>query len=166
MDEPVKLFAAILTVSPSLVDELRPKLEKKWGKVHSESALLPVEIRLRKFFVFRKLVEPEALVEAKRWTQSLEEDAAREGKFDVERPLDLDPGYFTLGKVVRASSKDLSHRIAVGRGVFAEVLYRFRSSVYAAMEWTPAEYRTREYVDFFLQARRALADQVANKELH
>ena len=42
------------------------------------------------------------------------------------RPLNLDPGYLTLGKLVLASTKDFAHRIYLGRGIYAEVTLYYR----------------------------------------
>ncbi|MHC4608049.1 MAG: DUF4416 family protein [Planctomycetota bacterium] len=171
--EPVKLFFSVLTGFPSLMADLRGRLEKKWGPIDVESPLFPHPHLVgeemgadvaRKLCTFRRLIDPATLPGIRIWAAAEEKRAAKSRKYDAKRPLDLDPGYVTPYQVVLSSARSLSHRIALGRGVYGEVTLRWRSTVFGAMEWTPNEYRTREVADFFVEARRALGEQIARNE--
>ena len=140
----------------------------------------------RKFVSFERLIASEEIVEIKRLTNAMEEELAREirdcpasgtvpdfpnaAKGDSPlnsdkgtvpiRPVNLDPGYLTLSKVVLATTKDYSHRLYLGRGIYAEVTLRFHKGAYEPWEWTYRDYRTAEYGAFFLEMRKRLSEQL------
>ena len=58
--------------------------------------------------------------------QRWEEEYAAAAGHAEPRPLNLDPGYLTLGKLVLASTKDFAHRIYLGRGIYAEMTLFYR----------------------------------------
>ena len=72
------------------------------------------------------------------------------------RPLNLDPGYLTLGKLVLASTKDFAHRIYLQRGIYAEVTLIYRHHRWQHHEFTFADYRRVDYQQFFSQCREWL----------
>jgi hypothetical protein len=69
------------------------------------------------------------------------------------RPLNLDPGYLTLGKLLLASTKDFAHRIYLGRGIYAEVTLQYKHGAWRHHEYTFADYRRADYQRFFSQCR-------------
>ena len=173
--EPVKPFIGVITGHPDLMKELRPHLKRKWGEIDVESSLFPLPRETphdedlgpdlyRKLFSFRTLMAPDRLVDAKTWAVSVESRSAWKRLTPATRPLDIDPGYLTLSKIVLASAFDRSHRIALGNGVHAEVLMHWGSRVYTPREWTTPDFRTRPVARFFCQARERLKDQISRKE--
>ena len=110
---------------------------------------------VRRFVSFRRVIRPERLGSIKVWTMGLEARLSVEGK----RTVNLDPGYLDLGRLVVATRKDQAHRIALGRGVFAEVTLRFRDGRFQPWEWTYPDYRTPEYGAIFEQIRRIYREQ-------
>jgi hypothetical protein len=68
------------------------------------------------FWTFETLIDPGRLREIKRQTNAWEAEYAAGHAADcgVPRPLNLDPGYIGLGKLVLASTKDHAHRIYLG----------------------------------------------------
>ncbi len=72
------------------------------------------------------------------------------------RPLNLDPGYIELGKLVLASTKDFAHRIYLGRGIFAEVTLQYKHHLWRHHEYTFADYRREDYQRFFSECREWL----------
>jgi hypothetical protein len=112
---------------------------------------------LRKvFFAFAGLVDPARLVDIKLQTNAWEEEYAGQGKHAEVRPLNLDPGYLTLGKLVLASTKDFCHRIYLERGMYAEVTLFYRHGRWEHHPWTFADYRRRDYQQFFSECREYL----------
>jgi len=109
---------------------------------------------LRKHFVvFRDLVSPDCLPEAKLLANHIEEQSANSGQFPEVRPLNIDPGLLTLGKFMLATTKDQAHRIYIGKGVFAEVTLRFEQGSYVPWPWTYADYRQPCVLEFMNQTR-------------
>jgi hypothetical protein len=112
---------------------------------------------LRKtFWAFEKLRDPAELVEWKLETNAWEEEYARRGDHAEPRPLNLDPGYITLGKLVLASTKDHSHRIYLDRGIYAEVTLSFQGGAWRHHEKTFRDYRRADYQEFFSRCREYL----------
>jgi hypothetical protein len=107
---------------------------------------------LRNFLFFEAVIDPPRLVEAKLAVTQMEEKFSLNGR----RLINLDPGYLTLAKVVLASKKNYSHRINLGRGVFAELELFFRQSRFNPMPYTYADYRDKRFLAFFATARKLL----------
>lgn len=115
---------------------------------------------LRKvFWAFERLVDPATLVDLKLQTNQWEDDYAALGQHPEVRPLNLDPGYLTLAKLVLASTKDFTHRICLSRGIFAEVTLYYRHHRWQHHEWTFPDYRREDYQQFFSQCRDYLYQQ-------
>ena len=112
---------------------------------------------LRKvFWTFERLVDPGSVVDRKLQTNRWEQDYAAMGSHPEPRPLNLDPGYLTLGKLVLASTKDFAHRVYLSKGIYAEVTLQYRHGAWHHHEWTFADYRRPDYQEFFSQARNVL----------
>ena len=107
------------------------------------------------FWVFGPHADPSELIAWKLRTNVLEENYARLGLHPEARPLNLDPGYLTLAKLVLASTKDHAHRIYLGQGIFAEVTLSYKSGQWQPHPWTFPDYRRADYHEFFNLCRRA-----------
>jgi hypothetical protein len=105
------------------------------------------------FFAFVELIDPARLVEIKLQTNAWEQEYAEKGEHAEPRPLNLDPGYLTLGKLVLASTKDFCHRIYLDRGIYAEVTLFYRHGCWEHHPWTFADYRREDYQQFFSECR-------------
>lgn len=102
---------------------------------------------------FDCLVEPDQLVDIKHECNSMEREHY---SLSGNRKANLDPGYLTLGKVVLASTKNNQHRLYLGKGIYGEVTLRYRKKYFEPWEWTFADYRRKEAVQFFIQLRNIL----------
>ncbi|MDI6739167.1 MAG: DUF4416 family protein [Candidatus Edwardsbacteria bacterium] len=65
------------------------------------------------------------------------------------RSVNIDPGYLNESRLVLASCKDFSHRVYLGRGVFAEVTMIYRKNGFQPLDWTYSDYRSPEALRFF-----------------
>ena len=110
----------------------------------------------KQFFVFPHLQDPAKLVDWKLQTNNWETEYARLGRHPEPRPLNLDPGYLTLAKLVLASTKDFAHRIYLDRGIYAEITLFYRHGQWEPHPWTFPDYRRPEYHTFFTQVRQYL----------
>jgi len=170
----VKLFTGVLTGSPETIFEVRNELESLFGRVDEASQLFPFEYtdyyddgmgeRLKKkFFAFQSLVSPEELVEIKLQTNELEKELAGKLETEVARPVNIDPGYVGLSKMVLATTKNYSHRIYLQRGIYAEVTLKYENGRYKPLPWTYPDYRSEEYLDFFHVIRERYSKQLKEK---
>jgi hypothetical protein len=108
---------------------------------------------IKQLLAFRGLVAPDSLADLKRQTGALERRLAGAGDYPEPRPLNLDPGLLTPGKVVLATTKDQAHRVYLRGGVFAEATLRYHAGAFEPWPWTYADYRLPCVHDFLLRAR-------------
>ena len=168
---PVLLILAAFSRYPEAIEWARQKAITAWGSVALESPLF--EFRettyyeptmgsdlLKKFFAFAELMDPGRLADIKLQTGGWELEYAGLGRHPEPRPLNLDPGYIALGKLVLASTKDFAHRIYLSRGIYAEVTLCYRHGGWEALPWTFADYRRPDYHRFFTECREYLHRQL------
>jgi hypothetical protein len=160
--QPVKLIASLLTHQLDLLPAVEQALEQHLGPIDYRSALLPFDMTSyyadefgpslqRVIVTFERLCNADSLAGVKRLTNELEQDWAPEGR----RQVNIDPGYIALGKFILATTKDQSHRIDIGQGIFAEVTLRYRHGTFERWEWTYPDYSSAPYIALFNQLRHA-----------
>ncbi len=108
----------------------------------------------RRFIFFRNLFDTGTLADIKLKTNEIEDALSLDGK----RRINLDPGYITLAKVVLASTKNYSHRICLGKGIYAEItlIYRHNTKTFTPHMFTYTDYQDKENIDLFLKIRNEL----------
>ena len=157
----VKLFCALL-IAPTLpIDEVETVLAETYGGIVLRSTPIPftqttyyereMGTNLTRLYVaFDPLISIAALATVKHTTNRLE---TRWSRPPGQRRVNIDPGYLDLAKVVLASTKDHSHRLYIGDGIFAEVTLRYRQHAFQPWEWTYRDYSTQTTLTFFHQLR-------------
>ncbi len=109
---------------------------------------------LRQFVSFAELIDPGRLASIKVDTNALEERICYEcGLPPGQRPVNLDPGYIELSKLVLATTKNGSHRVYLRDGIYAESTLHYRTGKWAAWPHTYADYASDRYHAFFEQVR-------------
>ncbi|MCA9217939.1 MAG: DUF4416 family protein [Planctomycetales bacterium] len=107
------------------------------------------------------LIDPAILPDVKLQTNKFEEAYRTAHDHPEERPLNLDPGYISEGKLVLASTKNHSHRIYLRDGIFAEITLHYHKKAWQPREWTYPDYKQPEFHDFFDRCRKYLRQQIA-----
>lgn len=162
-EEKAILFTGLLFHNEIYLNEARQRLSSLFGKVFFESPTLewdyseyyraelgwPIK---RSFIFFDGLINSETLPDIKLLTGEIERSLSQDGR----RAINIDPGYLTLSKVVLASTKNYSHRIYMGKGIFAEVTLIFRNKRYRPHLFTYRDYASDSYIDIFMKARQHL----------
>ncbi len=113
----------------------------------------------RKFISFEKLIYPDQISQIKIETNQLEEEIAKKHS-PPTRPINLDPGYLDLAKVVLATTKDYSHRIYLSKGIYAEVTFSYEKRAFKFYEWTYPDYKSPKYQEFFFSLREKFHRQL------
>ena len=169
----VKLIVGMLSADSDLLIRAQHHLQRLFGPIDLTSALWPFDSTdyyedqmgpdlLRQFVAFAELIRPERLAEIKRQTNHLEQVLSDEaGGADSLRPVNLDPGYVTLGKLVLATTKDYSHRVCIGQGIYGEVTLHIHAGGWRAWPWTYPDYAAPTYHGFFTQVRERLKEQLS-----
>jgi Domain of unknown function (DUF4416) len=166
---PVKLFIGMLSPEPALFDACSELVRGKYGPIDAESAVLPWgdteyyrdemgQGIARKFIFFGDLKDAACLSEVKVFTNKIEQDLSERIGERARRRINLDPGYVTEAKVVLATTKDFSHRIYIGEGIYAEVTLRYANAErsFTPLAHTYPDYRTEAYCSLFNAARARL----------
>jgi len=159
----------MLSASAERFDRAEAMLAERFGKVARASAVMPFDFTryyepemganlLRKFLAFEPPMNAADLAEIKLWTNGAEGCFSEAAGLPPRRPINLDPGYVALSKLVLATTKDHAHRIYLGRGIYAEVTLSYLNGAFQPMPWTYPDYRTEPYRRFFEEVR---ADLVA-----
>jgi len=88
----------------------------------------------------------------------LEDRFRRPAQEGSGRRVNIDPGYLTAAKFVLATHKNFSHRLAVGRGVFAELTLGFSRAGMIFHPWTYPDFRSGDYDQALLTIRADFMD--------
>lgn len=158
--DPAKLIISLLMNDRSIKDALVPKLEKYFGPLdfisdwfefnyteyYSREMGSPL---FRKVAVFKDLIEQERLADIKTITNQVEKMWEKKGN----RALNIDPGYMLLSRFILATGKDFSHRIYVGKGIYADLTLMYQKGQFKALGWTYPDYASDEMTEFLQRAR-------------
>ena len=153
------LFMGILSVR-GFPSSLRDRLESEFGPVDIITDSFPFTFTdyyvpemgegIERFFIsFSKLVQPDTLALIKERTNEIEAEWADDGR----RSVNLDPGLLSLSSVVLATTKNRSHRIAIGRSLYAELTLIYQDRHFEALPWTYADYRSEQVQEVLLSFR-------------
>lgn len=107
----------------------------------------------RGFLAFPGAFATENIVGCKLATNAMEKELAADIGGSLPRPVNLDPGYLTLAKLVLASAKNFAHRIHIGSGIYAEVTMQYRDNRWRVLPWTFPDFASGKY-DAFLTGLR------------
>jgi hypothetical protein len=171
--ELVTPIASVFTSDEKLFEPVKETLSKRLGSCIYESSVLPFNHTdyytaemgsdlKRSIFAFNELIVPSKLPALKLWSNSLEQDWAVGSK----RQVNIDVGYISLGKLVLASTKDHSHRLYLGEGIYGEVTLRFVGGQFQPWPWTYPDYASLQYRKIFAEIRRLHREKLRTKSTH
>jgi hypothetical protein len=165
---PVKLFAAITTSDIARWPSIQGKLEKLYSSVDHEMDWYPFnhtqyyqeemgENLSKRMISFAELIQAEKLPDIKLTTNAIEQEFSTNEK----RTINIDPGYLTASKIVLATTKNYSHRIYLGRGIFGDAHLTFRNRCFQPNNWTYPDYKEPFVLTFFEEVRNQYTTQLA-----
>lgn len=169
--KPVKFIVGILAISEELLGEARELIGTRLGPIESLSDVWPFtgsqyyakemsSALLRQFVSITEPADPAGLVEMKLASNQAELDDAAKRSRGSNRAINLDPGYITPAKLVLATTKDYSHRVYLGRDIYAEATLHYHAGTWQAWPWTYPDYAASTYHEFFTQVRSRLLVQL------
>ena len=168
--ESVKFICGFIYAREGSYQQTRHVLERKFGPIDYESEKIDFSFTdyyqpemgsgLKRCFIsFKKLRSPEQFISIKLFCIKLEKKFAFKGK----RSINIDPGYVNEAKLVLTTTKDFSHRIYLGKGIFAEVTLKFKEGSFQHSLTTFPDYRTDLYKDIFKAIRKAYRQDLSNE---
>jgi len=156
----VKLISSLFSSDVNLIMKVIKQMEQHFGlsdwisekiifdrtKYYAKEMGWPL---YRRFISFEKLIYPEFLVEAKLITNTIEDKHLS----DMQRNINIDPGYISLERLVLATGKNYTHRIYLGKGIYADLTLVFHAGTFKSLEWTYPDYRNEQTIDYFNMVR-------------
>jgi hypothetical protein len=164
--DPAKLVVGCIMNDKKWIKQFYQKLEIRFGPVDIISGWMDFAYTdyyykemgsplYRKVFVFKTLIEQDALAEIKEKTNEIE----KEFEIDGKRNVNLDPGYLVSSRFILATGKEYSHRIYIGRKIYADLTLMYtRKKGFVTLDWTYPDYASQSMLAFLTKAR--------NKYLH
>jgi len=170
----VKLIIGILAADEQCLDAATAMIKKKLGPVDLAGEIWPFtqteyykdetgDSILRQFVSIRRTISPERLAKIKLKTNKMEQELATQLNRRVPRPVNLDPGIIEPSKLVLATTKNYSHRIYIGKKIYAEVTLIYDKGQWRPFDYTYPDYRQQHYHDFFGRVRTRLLEQLRSK---
>jgi len=167
--ERVMLFAGFLFNDTLILEKSLELLTKLYGDILFKSQQINWNYSeyynnelgkniLRQFVFFKNLIDPANIVDIKIQTNKFEEMFLDNNR----RRINIDPCYMSLAKIVLATTKNYSHRIYLGKGIYAEVTLIYKNNTFIPFFYTYKDYRGKEYIDIFMKARNELKTILKN----
>ena len=164
---PVKQFVAVLWARPDALEQALDRLVDVWGTIDYQGKDKPFDMTdyyqpemgphlHRRLVSFARLVAPESLVDAKLRCNQIDRELADDGR----RRVNLDIGYLDHNKVVLGSVKYAGQKIHLGRGIYADMIARYRDGAYRPFQWTFPDFRDGRYDEDLLAMRRRYLQQL------
>jgi hypothetical protein len=161
---PAKLVAGVFLKDRSLFPDIAGELEAAFGALDLVSPWMPFDYTSyyekemgaplwRRMLAFQALIEQDRLADIKLAANAMEQTRSAGGR----REVNIDPGYLLLERFVLATGKNYSHRIYIGRGIFADLTLVYRRGAYRALPWTYPDYAGEPLCRFLLAVRRKYA---------
>lgn len=158
---PAKLIVGLFTPDKGLCSAVVSKLESQFGPSDYISRWLAFDYTdyytaemgaalFRRLLSFKRLIDQEQLPDIKLFTNELEREWMRDGK----RRVNIDPGYLLPSRFVLASGKDFTHRIHIGRSIYADLTLLYEKGRFQTLPWT--------YPDYAAPALQAILGQIRN----
>ena len=167
--EPAKLICAVMGQDEAMLNRGRDLMAERYGEAELTSPVFEFSFTsyyepemgaglVKRFIGFGPLVDPADLAGIKRTSNDLEAGVARPDSLPG-RGVNIDPGYINGGQLVLATTKNYSHRIYLGNGIYAELTLLYTRGAFTPMPWTYRDYRTDEALAFFARVRGAFLAQ-------
>lgn len=136
----VDCFGSIIIKSESFDFHFTDYYEKEMGN------------NLLKFLVaFERLDTENNLPDVKLKSDSIEKNFLDRNN---NRKVNIDPGFLSESRVVLASTKNFSHRIYLGKGIFGEITLLYQNKKFVSLPWTFPDYKSSNIQNFLFEARK------------
>jgi len=169
--EPVKLIFGILACDAEAMAMAIEAIEARFGKCDMKSRIWPFTHTkyyekeaganiIKQFTAVERLISPDKLAGIKHKTNKIEARLAVKINRGLNRPVNIDPGYIEPSKLVLASTKNFSHRIYIGKKMWAEVTLCYNKGTWKWFDYTFPDHREDRYHGFFSKVRQRLNEQL------
>ncbi len=171
--KPAKLIAGVLLSNPDETKApLFQRLERRFGPMDRVSEQSKFDKTTyydqemghplyRVFVSFRALVAPDTLPDIKLATNQMETSFPNE---TGGRRVNVDPGILTLQNLILSTTKNYTHRIYLGKGIYGDLTLIFQKGQYLPLPWTYPDYKDDMTRRFFFDVRETYKTQLKELE--
>ena len=167
---PAKLVIGMFMKQRRLVAAAVEALHAEFGPSDMISPWLPFEQTdyyepemgaplFRRLSSFKRLIDQIDLADIKLCTNRIEDRLRQDGR----RQVNIDPGYLLAERFVLATGKNYSHRIFIGKGIYADLTLIFIKGSYRPLEWTYPDYREDRLRSYLNTTRRKYLDDLKRR---
>lgn len=168
---PVLLITAISSSDEAALHWGAEKVAEAWGKVWLKTPVFNFDHTSfyrstmgdgikKQLIAFEQPVDPSQLAQVKNESNALEREYEQLREYDVQRPINIDPGYVTEAKLILATIKDRDHRVYLSDGIYAEVTLSYYGKKWNGSRWTYPDYVTSENLAFVEKCRLRLREKL------
>lgn len=155
-----KLIIGVFTGNKNLFAPVLQSLTDLFGEIDLISPWLPFDYTAyygpemgdslyRRMTAFKSLIHQEDLAAIKCRTNEIEQKFSEDGL----RLVNIDPGYLLRERLVLATGKNFSHRIYIGRNIYADLTLMFQKGAFQPLPWTYPDYQDSKMLAFLYQVR-------------
>jgi hypothetical protein len=156
-----KLVIGLIMADKRTIVPAADALIEKFGPIDLTSSWLPFDFTayyepemgaplFRRMLAFRALVDQGALAEIKCLTNDLEQ------KYSIgrKRTINIDPGYLLHERFVLATGKNFSHRVYIGRQIYADLTLMYQKGRFQPLPWTYPDYADKKMLEYLHRVRQ------------
>jgi len=163
-------FVGLICIDDFPVDQAMAEFANETGRVYMKSAMIPFihteyynkemgDRLFRQWAIFENLLMPEKLVQLKIKANEIEKKYLND---KGGRKINIDPGIISLSNLILASTKNYTHRIYLGQGIYGEVTLIYKDNKFHPLAWTYPDYQEKIALEFFIKAREVLKKRLTN----
>ncbi len=168
--QPAKLITGFFLSDKSLAEPVVSELAEKFGPMDIISPWFSFDFTSyyekemgkglwRRMICFKDLIQQETLADIKVYTNQIEKKYIANGK----RQVNIDPGYMLQERFVLATGKNFTHRIYVGKGIYADLTLIYRKGAFRTLPWTYPDYAHKDLIRWLVLARSKHAADLKNQ---
>ncbi len=158
--KPAKLIIGFFLGDKNLCEPVIERLVNQHGQLDIISEWIPFDQTAyyepemgqplyRRLVAFKNLIQQSRLPQVKLDTNKIEAQFTADGK----RTVNIDPGYLLLERLVLATGKNFSHRIYIGKDIYADLTLIYRHGRFESLPWTFPDYAG-QHIQLFLRRVR------------
>jgi hypothetical protein len=167
LPEKVCFITAVCYSDPNLLDVVLQKMQKQYGPIAESSRVVDFSYTNyyedemgshleKKYYSFVEHIDPVTLPDIKIYTNSIEDEFTEKSN----RLVNIDPGYIELAKLILGTTKNFSHRIYIGKGIYGDVQLFWKGGGFNTNPWTYPDYKSDDIKSFFEAVRMKYFNQL------
>jgi hypothetical protein len=158
--DPAKLVISVFMKEKQVFDRIFDRLEEIAGPCDIISKWLDFDFTdyyykemgsplYRRLVAFKPLIDQASLASIKVATNGVEKAYLSGGL----RQVNIDPGYLLSSRFVLATGKEYSHRIYIGKNIYADLTLMYTKKGFKTLEWTYPDYASTAVTGFLEKVR-------------